>query len=229
MTAPKPSVPLLAPTLLDDEVAALLDAHAPFVPVPFLPALCAWQAVSEVPLWEALEARCDGPVPPPFFCVAWPGAQVLAWAVTEGLIAVDGQRVVDVGSGSGLAACAAARAGACAVTAIDVDGHAVASARVLARRHGVQVSGLCLDVLANPAELPPADVVLVGDLVSSARHANGFAALVAEVMARGTTLVVADSGRPFFEPRGLAPFFSATLALPGEVDGGAARTVTLYR
>src|ERR687885_162506 len=71
-----------------------------------------------VALWEALEQeRGSAPEEPPFWAAAWPGGQALARYVLDHPETVAGRPVLDLGSGSGLVAVAAALAGAAGVTA----------------------------------------------------------------------------------------------------------------
>src|SRR5690242_20022129 len=66
-----------------------------------------------VALWEALERRRgSAPEAPPFWAAAWPGGQALARYVLDHPETVVGRPVLDLGSGSGLVAVAAALAGA---------------------------------------------------------------------------------------------------------------------
>lgn len=58
-------------------------------------------------------------------------------AVLEDLAPLDGQRVADVGSGSGILGIAAVRLGAASALCLDVNPDAVASARANATRNGV--------------------------------------------------------------------------------------------
>lgn len=68
-------------------------------------------------------------------------------------------RVLDLGTGSGILAVAAARLGAAAVTAVDVDPEAVRSARHHARLNGVAVHVVCAD-LASALRPGAFDLVL---------------------------------------------------------------------
>ena len=70
-------------------------------------------AADVVALWEAMEEARGGPAEePPFWAAAWPGGQALARYVLDDPGVVAGRRVLDLGSGSGLVAVAAALAGA---------------------------------------------------------------------------------------------------------------------
>lgn len=77
-------------------------------------------------------------------------ARLLAQFVTEHDLA-RGRDVLDVFTGSGALALAAARAGASSVTAIDLSRRALASVRLNARRNGVHVRTVRGDVLAPVA------------------------------------------------------------------------------
>ena len=79
-------------------------------------------AADVVALWEAMEYERGGPAEdPPFWAAAWPGGQVLARYVLDAPAVVARPAVLDLGSGSGLVAVAAARAGAAEVVASEVD------------------------------------------------------------------------------------------------------------
>lgn len=210
-----------------DWLPALLDRHAPYRPVADLPGLSAWQASDDLALWQALEARCGRRVPPPFFCIPWPGAQVLAGVLLRGDIDVRGRRVADVGTGSGLAAVAAMRAGAASVLALDVDPLALTAARELARRHAVTIDTRDVDALADPDVLADCDVVLGADLVYEAGQAPALRTAVA-TWRRHAIVVLADSGRPHFDPVGLTLILERELTVPPGVEGRSRRLVRVY-
>ncbi len=215
--------------MIDDAVlAALLDAHAPARPVPLCPVISAWACDDELPLWTALEEATGERLPAPFFGLVWPGAQLLATALTSGLVDVRGKRVADVGCGSGVAAVAAALAGAVAVIAVDVDPLACRAATLLAARHGIVVEARCADPLADARVLADVDVVLAGDLVYSKDVAARARAFVEGLRARGAVVALADAGRPFFDPCGLPLIDERTVEVPRVVDGGTSRVVRLY-
>jgi methylase of polypeptide subunit release factors len=73
-----------------------------------------------------------------------------------------GQRVLDVGTGSGILALAAARAGAESVTAADINPNAALNAAENARANGLgeRVNAVCSNLLAALAPRPIFDVIL---------------------------------------------------------------------
>lgn len=208
-------------------LVSLLDAHAPFSPCTHVPALSAWHTDDELPLWQALEAQADARVNVPYFAIAWPSAQVLARALLDGRIAVRGRTVADVGCGSGLVACAAMKAGARSALAVDTDALAVLAAHELARRHGVVVAAHTFDPLAEPVRVD-ADLILCADLVSRDAQRAPFASAVRQWQERGACVVLADSGRPFFDAQSLPPALEASVAVTSRVDGEGTRRVRVF-
>lgn len=219
-------------TGLDDEgLQALLSRFAPLTPVPLRPDLRAFCADDELPLWEALEAACGRRLEAPFFAVPWPGAQAVARGIADGVVDVVGRRVLEVGCGSGLAAIAAARAGA-RVLATDVDPLALQVTRLLAAAHGVTVDVATLDLLDDDAVargLVDVDVVIAADVVYNRALGAALTQLLRRCRERGIDVVVADSGRPFFDAAGLRAIAVHDVPVPPAVEGTGARRVTLYR
>jgi ribosomal protein L11 methyltransferase len=99
--------------------------------------------------------------------------------------------VVDVGTGSGVLAIAAAKLGAAHVTAIDNDSDAIANARENAERNDVHriVDVRKADVKA--LDTPPADVVLANLTAAVLQRA---AADLQRLTARGGALIVSGFG-----------------------------------
>jgi predicted nicotinamide N-methyase len=217
-------------TLSRERFSALLQQHAPLRAVPLLSSsssLSCFHADDELPLWQALEAEAGHALPPPFYAVAWPGAQALALCVARGLLDVKGLVVVDVGAGAGLASVACARAGA-DVVAVDTDAYALWACALLAAWHDVTVRTSSLDVLQSPRAAMPADVVFCADLVYSQAHQRPFLDAVEVWRAAGARVVLADSGRPFFMNPGFACVFEAQVQVPRGVEGTDVRQVRVF-
>ena len=122
--------------------------------------------------------------------------------------------MIDIASGSGLAAIAAAKAGAAAVTAYDIDPLAVAAIGINAAANGVTVRAVCADVLDEDGPPSPGtDLVLAGD----AFYERGLAARVMRFLerghARGTAVLAGDCGRAYLPRDRLTPL--ATYDVPG--------------
>nr|BFE68790.1 hypothetical protein GCM10020092_020910 [Actinoplanes digitatis] len=126
-------------------------------PVPFLPELVLHQAEEPIELWERTEAA-GAEQPPPFWAFAWVGGQALARHVLDDPDLVAGRSVLDLATGSGLVAVAAARAGARPVTANDIDPLSLAAAEANAQANGVEVRTVEGDLLEDG--YAEADVIL---------------------------------------------------------------------
>src|SRR5690349_11954396 len=91
------------------------------LPVPLVPEISLHLAGPDVGLFDVTGGEFRSDEPPPFWAFVWAGGQALARYVLDHPETVTGRRVLDVASGSGVAAIAAARAGAAAVEAVDLD------------------------------------------------------------------------------------------------------------
>src|SRR5437764_5029635 len=108
---------------------------------PLVPEIRLHLATEVTPIWQATEeSLARNGLPPPFWAFAWAGGQSLARYVLDHPETVAGREVLDFGSGSGLVAIAAAKAGAARVTAADIDPFAAAAITLNAALNGVAVS-----------------------------------------------------------------------------------------
>jgi len=98
---------------------------------------------------------------PAYWSFCWASGQVLAAWILDHPEQVAGKRVLDFGSGSGIVAIAAARAGAREVIACDLDPAALDAVAVNAELNGVSVN-LCSDWNLRPQDL---DLVTAADVL----------------------------------------------------------------
>jgi predicted nicotinamide N-methyase len=149
-----------------------------------------------VALWEALEVHTGGvPSEPPFWAAAWPGGQALARHVLDVPELVAGRSVLDLGSGSGLVAVAAALAGARRVVASEIDPFGATAVAVNAADNGVGPFEVVGDVLdAGP---PDVDVVLAGDVCYDRIMSERVLPYLDAARARGAVVLLGDPGRPY--------------------------------
>lgn len=127
----------------------------------------------------------------PYGAVAWPAGIAIARALLDEDLA--GHALVDVGAGTGLVSIAAALAGA-RVHALDIDPLSEVLIARAASRAGVTVRFSRFDLLTRDA-LPPADVVVVADVLYEPVLAGAVARRVSEALARGSRVIVGDPGR----------------------------------
>ncbi|MGN6550675.1 MAG: class I SAM-dependent methyltransferase [Pararhizobium sp.] len=147
-------------TVPDPRLMRFIRDNLPLAPLPTLPEIRLHRAVPESGLRRLLAERGETAIP--YWAYAWGGGLALARHVLDVPQTVLGRRVVDLGTGSGLVAIAAARAGAAAVTAVDIDPAALSAATLNAAANGVRLDIVIADLTAGPP--PAADIVLVGDL-----------------------------------------------------------------
>jgi predicted nicotinamide N-methyase len=183
---------------------------------PLVPEIRLHLAGDPISLWQRTELALGRTgLDPPFWGFAWAGGQALARYLLDHPERVRGRRSVDLASGSGLVAIAAAKAGAAGVTAYDVDPLAVAAIEMNAAVAGVTVLGVCADVL-DCDELPSADTDLV--LVADAFYDRDLAGRVLRFLERGRAcgalVLVGDFGRAYLPRDRLTPL--AAYDVPGQ-------------
>lgn len=161
--------------------------------VPLAPEIRLHLAEDAVIFWARLEAEAKCAVPAPFWASAWAGGQALARFLLDNKEIVAGKRVLDLGSGSGLAAIAAGLAGAGSVTANDIDPHAITAIHMNARANQVDITVKSGDMLHERDD--EVDVVLIGDMLYSDSMAKIILPFMRSQRARGTQILLGDPGR----------------------------------
>ncbi len=184
--------------------------------VPLVPELSLYLAGDIYAVWEQTEAVLGrNELPPPFWSVAWPGGQALARYVLDHRDLVAGRAVVDYGSGSGLVALAAAKAGAAVVTAVEPDPMALAAIALNAAANGLSAPVCVGDVLAAG---PAPEVVVAGDVWYDQQLAELVSGYLGNAGRDGASVRIADigdTGRKYFPRTGYRRV--ATYDLPSTV------------
>lgn len=215
--------------MIEDEAAreAFVREHTTLAPVPLVPELRVFTATEVTPLWQATEAWLGrSGLAIPFWSVPWAGGQALARWLLDAPEHVRGAHVVDLGSGGGLVAIAAARAGAAHVLAVDIDPVALTATRLAAEANGVAVALACEDlVAAGPlaAAFDGATVVLAGDVWYEREQADHFGALLRALAEGGRLVVTGDPGRAYV-PQDLRELARHEVPTPWELESAASRT-----
>ena len=114
---------------------------------PLVPEVKLHLAHEAVPLWQKTEEELgEMGLPPPFWAFAWAGGQALARYVLDNSSMVKNLKVLDLATGSGLVAIAAAQAGSASIIAADIDEFATTAAQMNAELNrvslGYQIRGL---------------------------------------------------------------------------------------
>jgi predicted nicotinamide N-methyase len=178
--------------------AAFIRANTRLRPVAHAPEIRLHLADEALPLWHRTEEELDTlGLPPPYWAFAWAGGQALARYILDRPALVRDRRVLDLASGSGLVAIAAAKAGAASVTAADIDPFALAAIALNAQANAVSLETTGADLLAPGAEPPPFDMLLVGDLFYERDTAARAFAFCERAAAAGAAILIGDPGRTY--------------------------------
>jgi len=177
-----------------------IAANTSILAPPLVPEIRLRLAAESLPIWQKTEEELgEMNVPPPYWAFAWAGGQALARYILDNADLLKGKRVLDLGSGSGLTAIAAMRAGAATALASDLDLMALAAVDLNAVLNGVTV-GTTADNLLERA--PQAyDVVLVGDLFYERALADLVTRFIEQAATGGALVLIGDPQRNYF-PKG---------------------------
>ena len=204
--------------------ASFVRAHTRPVRPLLVPEITLLVAADVVALWEAIEGeQGHPPSEPPFWAAAWPGGQALARYVLDHPELVAGRCVLDLGSGSGLVAVAAALAGARSVVASEIDPFGQAAIGVNAQLNGVSGVEAAGDVLDEETS---ADVVLAGDVCYDRLMTERVLPFLDAARARGAEVLVGDPGRPYLPHGRLAPVYVVDVP---DTEGPQVRRTTVWR
>jgi len=167
-------------------------------PVPHVPEISLYVADEAVPLWQKTEEELgEMGLPPPFWAFAWAGGQALARYILDHPEIVRGKRVLDIASGSGLVAIAAAKAGAAEIIANDIDEFATAAIALNAEENDVSIRWEMLDRLGDDASPEPFGVVLAGDIFYERDTAARALSFLRRMKSQGAAVLVGDPGRSY--------------------------------
>lgn len=175
--------------------AAFIRANTELLHPPLVPEIVLHLASEIVPIWRKTEEElaAEG-VPPPFWAFAWAGGQALARWVLDHPECVQGRRVLDFASGSGLSAIAAMKAGATQVVANEIDTFAIAAILLNARVNDVRVEHALEDLIGRDDGW---DTVLAGDVCYEREMAARVFDWLRQLAARGATVLLGDPGRNY--------------------------------
>lgn len=197
------TLPVTAPSIGSASPAsaqrAFVREHTVLTPVPLIADIRLYTATELVPLWRATQIWLEAhDLNVPYWCVPWVGGQALGRYILDNEDIVKDKRVLDFGTGSGLLAIAAARAGAKSVLAVDVDPFATASASVNAEANNVDhvITVICEDIVSQDVS-PDIDVILAGDVWYELAPSARFAGWFRQLRPKGVHILTGDPGRAY--------------------------------
>ncbi|MDE3738136.1 class I SAM-dependent methyltransferase [Metapseudomonas resinovorans] len=158
---------------------------------------------------------------PPYWCFCWASGLALARWLAEKPEWVAGKRVLDFGAGSGVAAIAAAKAGAAEVVACDLDPLALEACRANASLNGVELS-YSADFFQEEDRF---DLIIVADVL----YDRANLPLLDHFLTRGRQALVADSRvRDFQHPLYTRLAILDACTWPDLAEPAEFRNVSLY-
>ena len=208
--------------------AAFIRANCALSASRLIPEIRLHQADKLLPLWRATEPDLAAlGLPPPYWAFAWAGGQALARYLLDHREAVAGKTVLDFGSGSGLAAIAAAKAGARRVIAAEIDDFARAAIALNAAANDVSIE------MSRPTDVigtddPAWQIVIAGDVCYEqpmARHVEAWL----KRLARRALVLIGDPQRTYFHDAGLVLLARYAVPTTTEIEDSELRNAAVWR
>jgi predicted nicotinamide N-methyase len=202
-------------------------ANTALVSPPLVAELRLHLAVEVMPLWRRTEEElAQMGVPPPYWAFAWAGGQALARYILDNPQEVAGRAVLDFGSGSGIVAIAAAKAGARFVCAADIDPYAAAAIALNARANGVEIAVETKDVIGSRENW---QTILCGDMCYERPLAGRLLEWLHERAAGGAGVLLGDPGRSYFPKSGVAKLATYHVQTTRDLEDSEIRQTSVYR
>lgn len=194
-------------------------AHAPEILLHVATELC--------PLWRATEETLEAAgLPPPFWAFAWAGGQALARYVLDHPQTVADKRVLDFAAGSGLAAIAAAMAGAREVEASEIDPFAPHAMRLNAALNDVSIQPVPRDVTQEAGGW---DVILAGDVCYDRKESEATLTWLRVRAGEGADVLIGDPGRAYLPETGLTRLAEYTIETTLELEDASLKRTGVWR
>jgi predicted nicotinamide N-methyase len=209
-----------------DPALFIRDNTSPMAP-PHVPEIRLNLASEAHELWlKTEEELAEIGLPPPFWAFAWAGGQGLARYVLDHPETVDGKRVVDFASGSGLLAIAAKMAGASLVRAADIDPWTKTAVALNADLNGVEIDFTGENLIGSEID---ADVLLAGDVFYDRDFAMALVPWFERLAAGGVTVLVGDPGRAYLPKERLSPCAVYEVPVTRALEDSEVKKTTVWR
>ncbi|QUS55409.1 class I SAM-dependent methyltransferase [Pseudovibrio brasiliensis] len=197
-------------------------------PVPHAPSISLHLADESVDLWRMGEEELEElGVPSPFWAFAWAGGQALARYILDNPEVVQGKRILDFASGSGLVAIAAMKAGAASAVAADIDTFASDAALINAAQNRVTIEVTAEDLLES--KLDGYDLICCGDVFYDPdMTAKVLSWLDASRRAEPIPILVGDPQRSYFPTSRLKHLQTYEIPVQRELEDNETKKTSVY-
>jgi predicted nicotinamide N-methyase len=207
--------------------ARFIKSETRLAAAPLLPEIRLYLADEATALWERTEAELGGlHLPPPFWAFAWAGGQALARHILDNPTLVAGKHVLDFASGCGLAAIAAAKAGARHVIANDIDAFALVAVALNAAENNVTIETCPGDIIGAESHF---DVILAGDIAYEQDTARRVTDWLEALAQRGIDVLIGDPRRAYLASDRLAPIAAYDVPVSRLLEDKDVKRAEVYR
>ena len=185
-------------------------------------------AEESLPIWQKTEDELgELNVPPPYWAFAWAGGQAVSRYLLDHPDMCRGLPALDLGSGSGISAIAAAKAGASNVLAADIDRLALAACTINAAANAVTLETTDRDLLSAPP--PKAGIVIVGDLFYERQLAERVLQFIESAKDEGCSVYIGDPRRSYFPEGKFTALAEYQVPVTRELEDYEIKRTTVWR
>ena len=210
-----------------DERQRFIAANTRLAAVPYAPEIRLHVADEATELWRKTEDELgEIGLPPPFWAFPWAGGQALARYVLDHPETVRGARVLDFAAGSGLVGIAAAKTGARAVEACDLDPFAGAAMGLNACANHVALTIRIEDLVGRDEGW---DVVLAGDVSYERDMARSVTDWLGQLAGRGALVLIGDPGRSYLQQDRLKPVAAYDIPVTRDLEDSDLKRTSVWR
>ncbi len=207
------------PDFIRQNTRVLAASHVPEIKL--------YLADDAVGLWRLTEEELgEIGLPPPFWAFAWAGGQALARYLLDHREIACAKHVLDVASGSGLAAIAAMQAGAASALAVDIDAFAIEAARLNAKLNNVTIATSDIDPVGAATDK---ELILVGDLFYDRDLALRVLEWLIALERQGKEVLIGDPGRAYLPADKLERIAAYDIPVTRAIEDAEVKRAAVWR
>lgn len=213
-------------TLSCDQRQEFIRQHTVIASPSVVPEIRLHLATEITPLWQANESLLQVKnIDPPYWAFAWPGGQALARYLLDHPETVRGKSVFDFGSGSGLVAIAAAKAGALISIGNDRD---LFAGTAMTLNGTLNNATITVDTANHLDQSLTAEIIVAGDMCYEREPSRKILAWLRR-LATDRPVFLADPGRYYAPKDGLNEVARYDIPTSLDIEEQAMRTTTVWR